>query len=115
MLITLDDVAPRVDPTAYVQTSAQVIGDVHLGAESSVWFNAVLRESQRDALAIKDQLRPNQEVGFELWLTSAKLRSAAQWRQGSRSRSERRTIRTRTARPRTAPILPCGSASKPPG
>jgi hypothetical protein len=43
-------------------------------------FNAVLRESQRDALAIKERLRPNQEVGFELWLTSAKLRSAAQWR-----------------------------------
>lgn len=43
-------------------------------------FNAVLRESQRDALAVKDQIRANQEVGFQLWLTSAKLRSASQWR-----------------------------------
>lgn len=43
MLIAHDGVAPQVHPSAYVQASAQVIGDVHLGAESSVWFNAVLR------------------------------------------------------------------------
>ncbi|WP_170954851.1 DUF3375 family protein [Polaromonas sp. AER18D-145] len=43
-------------------------------------FSAVLRESQRDALAIKEQIRPNQDVGFSLWLPSAQLRSAAQWR-----------------------------------
>ena len=29
--------------TAYVDQSAQVIGDVEIGAESSVWMNAVLR------------------------------------------------------------------------
>jgi carbonic anhydrase/acetyltransferase-like protein (isoleucine patch superfamily) len=43
MLIALDGVAPRIDPSAWVQASAQVIGDVHVGAESSVWFNSVLR------------------------------------------------------------------------
>lgn len=43
MLIVHNGVAPRIAPSAYVQASAQVIGDVHLGAESSVWFNAVLR------------------------------------------------------------------------
>ena len=43
MLIAYEGLLPRIDPTAYVQASAQVIGDVHLGAESSVWFNAVLR------------------------------------------------------------------------
>ncbi|MBX3024391.1 gamma carbonic anhydrase family protein [bacterium] len=43
MLIPLDGIAPRIAATAYVQASAQVIGDVHLGDESSVWFNAVLR------------------------------------------------------------------------
>jgi hypothetical protein len=43
-------------------------------------FTAVLRESQRDALAAKDQLRPNQDIGFRLWLTSAKIRSTSQWR-----------------------------------
>ncbi|HYN07630.1 MAG TPA: gamma carbonic anhydrase family protein [Vicinamibacterales bacterium] len=34
---------PVVHPTAYVDASAQVIGDVEIGAESSIWMNAVLR------------------------------------------------------------------------
>ncbi|MEA2204432.1 MAG: hypothetical protein QOE77_1208 [Blastocatellia bacterium] len=36
-------VQPQIHETAYVDQSAQVIGDVHMGAESSVWCNAVLR------------------------------------------------------------------------
>ena len=43
MLIALEALRPHVDPTAYVQSSAQVIGDVHLGPDTSVWFNVVLR------------------------------------------------------------------------
>jgi len=35
--------APRVTPSAYVDDSAQVIGDVVIGEESSVWMNAVVR------------------------------------------------------------------------
>jgi len=34
---------PVVDPTAYVDVSAQVIGDVEIGAESSIWMNVVIR------------------------------------------------------------------------
>jgi carbonic anhydrase/acetyltransferase-like protein (isoleucine patch superfamily) len=34
---------PTVDHSAFVDESAQVIGDVHIGAESSVWMNAVIR------------------------------------------------------------------------
>ena len=36
-------VQPQIHETAYVDQSAQVIGDVHMGEESSVWCNAVLR------------------------------------------------------------------------
>ncbi len=43
MLLVYKGVSPQVDPTAYVQSSAQVVGDVILGAQSSVWFNAVIR------------------------------------------------------------------------
>ena len=43
MLRSFKGVSPRVHPTAYVDASAQVIGDVHIGAESSVWMNAVVR------------------------------------------------------------------------
>jgi len=34
---------PAVHPTAFVDGSAQVIGDVEIGAESSVWMNVVIR------------------------------------------------------------------------
>jgi len=43
MLRAFRSVSPSIDPTAYVDISAQVIGDVHLGAESSVWMNVVIR------------------------------------------------------------------------
>jgi carbonic anhydrase/acetyltransferase-like protein (isoleucine patch superfamily) len=35
--------SPRVHPTAFVDASAQVIGDVEIGDESSVWMCAVIR------------------------------------------------------------------------
>lgn len=34
---------PRVHPTAYIDDSAQVIGDVEIGEESSVWMSVVIR------------------------------------------------------------------------
>jgi carbonic anhydrase/acetyltransferase-like protein (isoleucine patch superfamily) len=36
-------VSPQIHPTAFVEESAQVVGDVHIGAHSSVWFGAVVR------------------------------------------------------------------------
>ncbi len=39
----LDGVTPHIDPEAYVHPDAVVIGDVAIGAESSVWPHAVLR------------------------------------------------------------------------
>jgi carbonic anhydrase/acetyltransferase-like protein (isoleucine patch superfamily) len=35
--------SPRVHPTAFIDESAQVIGDVEIGEESSVWMCAVIR------------------------------------------------------------------------
>lgn len=35
--------SPRVDPTAFIDASAQVIGDVEVGAASSIWMQAVVR------------------------------------------------------------------------
>lgn len=39
----LDGVAPRVDASAWIAESAEVIGHVTLGADASVWFGCVLR------------------------------------------------------------------------
>jgi carbonic anhydrase/acetyltransferase-like protein (isoleucine patch superfamily) len=34
---------PRVHPTAFVDDSAQIIGDVEIGEESSVWMGVIIR------------------------------------------------------------------------
>lgn len=39
---------PRVHPTAFIAPTAVLIGDVEIGAESSVWFGAVLRGDHPD-------------------------------------------------------------------
>ena len=39
----LDSIAPRVDPTAWVADSAQVMGNVTLAADSNIWFGVVIR------------------------------------------------------------------------
>ncbi len=43
MLLAFRDKMPRTDSTSYIVESAAVIGDVIIGAESSIWFNAVIR------------------------------------------------------------------------
>jgi carbonic anhydrase/acetyltransferase-like protein (isoleucine patch superfamily) len=43
MLRSYRGVRPRVHESAYVDDSAQVIGDVEIGAEASIWMNAVVR------------------------------------------------------------------------
>ena len=43
MLRPFRGVHPRVHSTAFVDDSAQVIGDVEIGEESSVWMTAVIR------------------------------------------------------------------------
>ena len=43
MIRQFKGMAPIVDASAYVDQSAQVIGDVEIGAESSVWMNVVIR------------------------------------------------------------------------
>jgi carbonic anhydrase/acetyltransferase-like protein (isoleucine patch superfamily) len=43
MLRPYRGVTPTVHETAYIDQSAQVIGDVHVGEESSVWMNVVIR------------------------------------------------------------------------
>jgi carbonic anhydrase/acetyltransferase-like protein (isoleucine patch superfamily) len=42
-----------IDPSAFIAPGAIVLGDVHLGAESSIWYNAVLR-GDTDRITIGD-------------------------------------------------------------
>lgn len=60
MLRPFRSVFPTVDPSAFVDQSAQVIGDVHIGAESSVWMNVVIRG---DVHSIRIGARSNVQDG----------------------------------------------------
>jgi carbonic anhydrase/acetyltransferase-like protein (isoleucine patch superfamily) len=51
---------PRVHPTAFVDASAQLIGDVEIGEASSVWMNTVLRG---DVHRIRMGARSNVQAG----------------------------------------------------
>jgi carbonic anhydrase/acetyltransferase-like protein (isoleucine patch superfamily) len=43
MIKPFGGVAPQIDESAFIAETAVVIGDVHIGAESSVWYGAVVR------------------------------------------------------------------------
>ena len=43
LILPYNGITPRIHPTAFVAPGAVVIGDVEIGAESSVWFGCVIR------------------------------------------------------------------------
>ncbi|WP_217586285.1 gamma carbonic anhydrase family protein [Lentibacillus saliphilus] len=43
MIYTYNHHTPKIDEAVYVADGAKVIGDVEIGAYSSVWFNVVIR------------------------------------------------------------------------
>ena len=43
MIIAYKGTNPKIAEGVFVAPSAQIIGDVHIGIDSSVWFNCVLR------------------------------------------------------------------------
>lgn len=53
-LYALGDKTPQLDDKAWVAPNATVIGDVHLGAETGVWWNTVIR-GDTDRIVIGDR------------------------------------------------------------
>ena len=43
MIRTYQGIKPTIAKSAFIEETAVVIGDVHIGEESSVWFNSVVR------------------------------------------------------------------------
>ena len=56
MITPLEGIAPRIHSSCFIAASADVIGDVGIGEQSSVWFQCVLRG---DVLPIKIGKRTN--------------------------------------------------------
>lgn len=62
------DKIPKIDPEAFIFKTADVIGDVTLGAESSVWFGAVVRG---DVNTIKIGKKTNIQDNATIHVTTA--------------------------------------------
>jgi gamma-carbonic anhydrase len=60
MILSYKGILPRIAESAFVAGNADVIGDVEIGAESSVWFQAVLRG---DVAPIRVGARSNLQDG----------------------------------------------------
>ncbi|SVC14761.1 uncharacterized protein METZ01_LOCUS267615, partial [marine metagenome] len=43
MLLPFQKKVPKIDSSAYIVENATIVGDVVIGAESSIWFNTVIR------------------------------------------------------------------------
>ena len=67
MILSLDGVVPTIDPSAWVAPTASVIGDVHVGAGSSVWFAVVIRG---DDQPIRIGARTNVQDGSVVHITA---------------------------------------------
>lgn len=60
-------ILPKVEQSAYIDPSAQVIGDVTIGARSSVWCNATLRgDVNRIVLGEETNIQDNSVLHGEL-------------------------------------------------
>ena len=62
-VLALSGAAPSVHDTAFVASGARIIGDVTLGEQASVWYNAVVRgDSARIVLGARSNLQDNVSV-----------------------------------------------------
>ena len=43
MILSFNGITPQIASTAYIAPSADIIGDVEIGGDSSVWFGTVIR------------------------------------------------------------------------
>ena len=48
----IDELSPRIHDTAWVADSAQVIGNVELGEDVSIWFGTIIRGDNPDTIRI---------------------------------------------------------------
>lgn len=66
MILPFQGIFPNIHPTAFIVESAQIIGDVEIGEDSSVWFGSVVRG---DVNTIRIGKRTNVQDGSLLHVT----------------------------------------------
>lgn len=70
MIYPYGKIWPKINPSAFIAPSADVIGDVEIGAESSIWFQVVIRG---DVNSIKIGSRTNVQDSSVLHVTREKF------------------------------------------
>lgn len=65
--------APRIDDSAFIAPGTRLIGDIEIGAQSSIWYNCVLRG---DVNSIRVGARTNIQDGTVIHVDSPKAGSA---------------------------------------
>ena len=74
ILLPYRGIMPKIDPTAFIAPGAVVIGDVEIGAGSSVWFGCVLRG---DVNQIRIGARTNIQDGTVIHVASGEQPASA--------------------------------------
>jgi carbonic anhydrase/acetyltransferase-like protein (isoleucine patch superfamily) len=69
MIRPFRDKIPEIHPSAFIAESADVIGDVVIGEESSIWFNSVVRG---DVFYIRIGNRTNVQDGSVIHVTNGR-------------------------------------------
>jgi carbonic anhydrase/acetyltransferase-like protein (isoleucine patch superfamily) len=67
MIHPYQGITPRLDASVFVAPGAQIVGDVEIGKDSSVWFNTVIRG---DVHVIRIGSRTNIQDGCVLHVTA---------------------------------------------
>jgi carbonic anhydrase/acetyltransferase-like protein (isoleucine patch superfamily) len=65
-------IIPQVAASAFIAPGARIIGDVHIGAESSIWYNCVLRG---DVERIRIGARSNIQDGSVVHVTTRRWKT----------------------------------------
>jgi carbonic anhydrase/acetyltransferase-like protein (isoleucine patch superfamily) len=66
IILPFNGVMPSIHPDAFIAPGAAIIGDVHIGADSSVWFGCVIRG---DVCPIRIGQRTNIQDGTIIHVT----------------------------------------------
>ncbi|MDR3515423.1 MAG: gamma carbonic anhydrase family protein [Azospirillaceae bacterium] len=67
VILPYRDKFPRIHPTAFIAETAVIIGDVEIGADSGIWFGAVVRG---DVNSIRIGQRTNIQDGTVIHVTA---------------------------------------------
>ena len=70
MIHSFKGILPQISASAFIESSAHIIGDVQIGEQSSVWFNCVLRG---DVFPIRIGHHTNVQDGTIIHVTSGQF------------------------------------------